>query len=98
LQISISYQRLHSLKINILLDKTLIFGSDTGVNLDGDVMLNCGEVRHNWLDVSFYTAIMLLFAFGVVHSDLLCFVPNKHSNREIIPKLNFPLLKCLLGA
>ncbi|KAL0273988.1 UNVERIFIED_CONTAM: hypothetical protein PYX00_006534 [Menopon gallinae] len=30
--------------------KTLIFGSDTGVNLDGDVMLNCGEVRHNWLD------------------------------------------------
>lgn len=31
--------------------KTLIFGTDTGVNLDGDVMLNCGEVRHNWLDV-----------------------------------------------
>lgn len=33
--------------------KTLLFGTDTGVNLDGDVMLNCGEVRSNWLDVSF---------------------------------------------
>ncbi|KAK6632343.1 hypothetical protein RUM44_007384 [Polyplax serrata] len=31
--------------------KTLIFGNETGVNLDGDVMLNCGEVRNNWLEV-----------------------------------------------
>lgn len=34
-----------------LTGKTLIFGTDTGVNLDGHVMLSCGEVRHNWLDV-----------------------------------------------
>lgn len=36
---------------NFFKGKTLIFGTDTGVNLDGDVMLNCGEVRSNWLDV-----------------------------------------------
>lgn len=38
----------------LILGKALIFGTDTGVNLDGDVMLNCGEVRHNWLDVSIH--------------------------------------------
>lgn len=32
--------------------RKLIFSNDTGVNLDGHVMLNSGEVRHNWLDVS----------------------------------------------
>lgn len=32
--------------------RKLIFGNNTGVSLDGHVMLNSGEVRHNWLDVS----------------------------------------------
>lgn len=29
-----------------------MFGRDTGLSLDGIVLLNSGEVRHNWLDVS----------------------------------------------
>lgn len=29
-----------------------MFGNDTGVSLHGQVLLNSGEVRHNWLDVS----------------------------------------------
>jgi hypothetical protein len=28
-----------------------MFGSETGVSLDGLVMLNSGEPRHNWLEV-----------------------------------------------
>ncbi|CAG2059288.1 unnamed protein product [Timema podura] len=30
--------------------RTLMFGNDTGVSLDGAVMLSSGEVRNNWLD------------------------------------------------
>ncbi|EEB16765.1 conserved hypothetical protein [Pediculus humanus corporis] len=41
----------HPQELKSLSGKTLIFGNETGVNLDGDVMLNCGEVRNNWLDV-----------------------------------------------
>ncbi len=32
--------------------RTLVFGRDTGISFDGHVLLNSGEVRHNWLDVS----------------------------------------------
>ncbi|KAG8233413.1 hypothetical protein J437_LFUL013407 [Ladona fulva] len=34
-----------------VLGKSLIFGNETGVSLDGDVMLSIGEVRNNWLDL-----------------------------------------------
>lgn len=47
--------------------RTLVFANDTGVSLDGRVLLNSAEVRHNWLDVSknkkppfFYGMINLL--------------------------------------
>ncbi|RZF42209.1 hypothetical protein LSTR_LSTR004358 [Laodelphax striatellus] len=30
--------------------RRLVFGNDTGVTLDGQILLNRGEVRHNWLD------------------------------------------------
>lgn len=30
--------------------RTLVFGNATGVVLDGTIVLNSGEVRHNWLD------------------------------------------------
>ena len=30
--------------------KTIIFGRDNGINLDGHVILSSGEVRANWLD------------------------------------------------
>lgn len=37
--------------INILRGRILVFAPFTGISLDGYVMLNSGEVRHNWLDV-----------------------------------------------
>lgn len=44
-----------NLQINLysFIGRTLVFGSETGVSLNGLVMFNSGEVRHNWLDVSF---------------------------------------------
>lgn len=35
----------------LITDKTVIFGRDTGVSLDGHVILNSGEVRANWHDL-----------------------------------------------
>lgn len=35
--------------------RTVIFGRDTGISFDGHILLNSGEVRHNWLDVSLNT-------------------------------------------
>ncbi|XP_069677058.1 T-cell activation inhibitor, mitochondrial [Periplaneta americana] len=37
--------------MHTLQGRKLIFANDTGVSLDGHVMLNSGEVRHNWLDL-----------------------------------------------
>ncbi|CAG7706155.1 unnamed protein product [Allacma fusca] len=41
----------HPETMEILKGKTLIFGRETGVSLDGHVILNSGEVRTNWLDL-----------------------------------------------
>lgn len=41
----------HPEEMEILAGKTVIFGSESGVSLQGHVVLNSGEVRHNWLDV-----------------------------------------------
>lgn len=40
----------HAEIIYFLKDRTLVFGSDTGVSLDGHILLNSAEVRRNWLD------------------------------------------------
>ncbi|XP_012265325.2 T-cell activation inhibitor, mitochondrial [Athalia rosae] len=41
----------HPEPMRVLRDRTLVFANDTGINLEGNVMLNSGEVRHNWLDL-----------------------------------------------
>ncbi|XP_049950570.1 T-cell activation inhibitor, mitochondrial-like [Schistocerca serialis cubense] len=43
--------RNHPEIVGALQGRTLLFGNDTGVSLDGHIMLNSGEVRHNWLDL-----------------------------------------------
>ena len=40
----------HSLFLNSFSDRTVIFGRETGVSMDGHIVLNSGEVRRNWLD------------------------------------------------
>ncbi|XP_026277751.1 T-cell activation inhibitor, mitochondrial isoform X1 [Frankliniella occidentalis] len=40
----------HSELLHVLKGRTVVFGSDTGVSLNGNVLLSSGEVRHNWLD------------------------------------------------
>ncbi|KAF7994412.1 hypothetical protein HCN44_003884 [Aphidius gifuensis] len=50
----LSFQALakhHPEQMAVLKDRTLIFANETGINLEGNVMLNSGEVRHNWLDL-----------------------------------------------
>lgn len=42
----------HPEPMEVLKDRTLVFANDTGIGVEGNVMLNSGEVRHNWLDVS----------------------------------------------
>lgn len=42
----------HPESMEVLRNRTLVFANDTGISLEGNVMLNSGEVRHNWLDVS----------------------------------------------
>lgn len=41
----------HPEQMEVLKERTLVFANDTGISLEGNVMLNSGEVRHNWLDV-----------------------------------------------
>lgn len=48
-----SFQNLahhHPKEMKVLKGRTLVFGSHTGISFDGHVLLNSGEVRHNWLD------------------------------------------------
>ena len=41
----------HPKPMEVLKNRMLVFANDTGISLEGSVMLNSGEVRHNWLDV-----------------------------------------------
>lgn len=41
----------HPDPMGILNGRNLVFANDTGIGVEGNVMLNSGEVRHNWLDV-----------------------------------------------
>ncbi|XP_046387151.1 T-cell activation inhibitor, mitochondrial [Ischnura elegans] len=43
--------RQHVDAMDALRGRILVFGSETGVTLDGHVMLNSSEVRNNWLDL-----------------------------------------------
>ncbi|CAH1395835.1 unnamed protein product [Nezara viridula] len=36
--------------MTVLKGRTLVFGNDTGVSFDGQILLNISEVRNNWLD------------------------------------------------
>ncbi|XP_050425984.1 T-cell activation inhibitor, mitochondrial [Adelges cooleyi] len=49
----VSFQALmenHPAEMTLLKNRTIMFGRDTGLSLDGIILLNSGEVRHNWLD------------------------------------------------
>lgn len=51
----LSFQALvhhHPKSMEVLRGRTLVFATSTGISLEGNVMLNSGEVRHNWHDVS----------------------------------------------
>lgn len=41
----------HSKEMKSLRKRTVIFGNESGVSLQGHVILNSAEVRHNWLDL-----------------------------------------------
>jgi len=41
----------HPQEMKSLKNRTVIFGNESGVSLQGHVILNSGEVRHNWLDL-----------------------------------------------
>lgn len=48
-----SLQNLHSMHdLSNLKGRTVVFGTFTGVNLEGNIMLFTGDVQRNWLDVS----------------------------------------------
>lgn len=61
----------HPEPMEILKDRTLIFANDTGINLEGSVMLSSGEVRHNWLDVRtvFYIIYVIIHYYNNVFFD-----------------------------
>lgn len=49
----VSFQTLvehHGCHMESLKGRSVVFGNNTGVVLDGTIVLNSGEVRHNWLD------------------------------------------------
>ncbi|XP_015191197.1 PREDICTED: T-cell activation inhibitor, mitochondrial-like isoform X2 [Polistes dominula] len=80
----------HPEPMEILQDRTLIFANDTGINLEGNVMLNSGEVRHNWLDLiknvqKYDTILQRLPAFEKAVSTVLLDI--KVGRRKFMPKV-----------
>ncbi|KAK2576325.1 hypothetical protein KPH14_005686 [Odynerus spinipes] len=80
----------HPVPMEVLKDRTLVFANDTGINLEGNVMLNSGEVRHNWLDliknVRKYDAVLQrLPAFEKAVSTVLLNI--KVGRRKFMPKV-----------
>ncbi|XP_044266173.1 T-cell activation inhibitor, mitochondrial [Tribolium madens] len=51
LQSFMSLAEQHPEVMHVLKDRTLVFAPFTGISLEGHIMLNSGEVRHNWLDL-----------------------------------------------
>ncbi|KAJ8672504.1 hypothetical protein QAD02_003763 [Eretmocerus hayati] len=80
----------HPEPMEVLRDRTLVFANDTGIGVEGNVMLNSGEVRHNWLDliknVKKYDAVLLrLPAFEKAVSRVLLDI--KVGRRKFMPKV-----------
>ncbi|XP_058790990.1 T-cell activation inhibitor, mitochondrial-like isoform X2 [Phymastichus coffea] len=80
----------HPEPMKVLNDRTLVFANDTGISVEGNVMLNSGEVRHNWLDliknVRKYDAVLLrLPAFEKAVSRVLLDI--KVGRRKFMPKV-----------
>ncbi|XP_046824175.1 T-cell activation inhibitor, mitochondrial isoform X2 [Vespa crabro] len=80
----------HPEPMEILKGRTLIFANDTGINLEGSVMLSSGEVRHNWLDLiknvqKYDTILQRLPAFEKAISTVLLDI--KVGRRKFMPKV-----------
>lgn len=63
---------------SLFLGRVVVFAPFTGLSLDGHIMLNSGEVRHNWLDVSRYfefsfSAFYVPKIYNWVFTCLRCF-------------------------
>ncbi|XP_011704176.1 PREDICTED: T-cell activation inhibitor, mitochondrial isoform X3 [Wasmannia auropunctata] len=83
----------HPESMEVLRNRTLVFANDTGISLEGNVMLNSGEVRHNWLDliknVRKHDAVLLkLPAFEKAVSQVLLDI--KVGRREAGPLMLSP--------
>ncbi|XP_076239811.1 T-cell activation inhibitor, mitochondrial isoform X2 [Calliopsis andreniformis] len=80
----------HPEPMKVLKNRTLVFANDTGINLEGNVTLNSGEVRHNWLDliknVQKHDVVLLrLPAFEKAVSQVLLDI--KVGRRKFMPKV-----------
>nr|XP_031845325.1 T-cell activation inhibitor, mitochondrial isoform X5 [Nomia melanderi] len=80
----------HPEPMKVLRNRTLVFANDTGISLEGSVMLNSGEVRHNWLDliknVQKHDVVLLrLPAFEKAVSQVLLDI--KVGRRKFMPKV-----------
>ncbi|XP_066599677.1 T-cell activation inhibitor, mitochondrial isoform X2 [Prorops nasuta] len=80
----------HPETMMVLKDRTLVFANDTGISLEGNVMLNSGEVRHNWLDLiknvkKHDTVLLKLPAFEKAVSQVLLDI--KVGRRKFMPKV-----------
>lgn len=80
----------HPEPMEVLRDRALVFANDTGINLEGSVMLNSGEVRHNWLDLiknvrKYDSILQRLPAFEKAVSTVLLDI--KVGRRKFMPKV-----------
>ncbi|XP_076766273.1 T-cell activation inhibitor, mitochondrial isoform X3 [Xylocopa sonorina] len=80
----------HPEPMEVLKNRTLVFANDTGISVEGNVMLNSGEVRHNWLDliknIQKYDVVLLrLPAFEKAVSKVLLDI--KVGRRKFMPKV-----------
>lgn len=80
----------HPEAMEVLKNRTLVFANDTGIGVEGNIMLNSGEVRHNWLDllknVAKHDVVLLrLPAFEKAVSQVLLDI--KVGRRKFMPKV-----------
>jgi hypothetical protein len=64
----------HPESMEVLRNRTLVFANDTGISLEGNVMLNSGEVRHNWLDVSGLRVVYIFISCSCISYNLLHYI------------------------
>ncbi|XP_018326911.1 T-cell activation inhibitor, mitochondrial [Agrilus planipennis] len=80
----------HPQPMQILKGRILVFAGFTGVSLDGHIMLNSGEVRHNWLDLlhnvkKYDKALLRIPLFEKCVSQVLRDI--KIGRRKFMPKI-----------